>query len=292
MKRERDLNGLIKLLEHQDQNINIEALSALGEIKDRRAIEPLIGVLENKNTPFIKRKKATVALGVIGDKVAVKPLMKYLTKLYTPPYLVDYRSDTSRIDIEIIKALGEIGAKDILYRIIEGRIQLLPLNHRLFHSDTTLRFYQTEELCPICATYKTLLDIGDKITIKKTIMDFPEIMDILFTRYGREKWLLLALRQMHDVPSSELIEKLLDIIADVDGMQMIEGTRIPLDNEISDAAINCLDHPSLYPALMRLLEGYEAHLKALREERDEENQIERVGARVVIERLKKVLPKD
>ena len=336
MKRRRDIDGLIKLLEHHDQDIAVKAVFTFGEIKDRRAVEPLIRILKNDNKHFKVHEQAAMALGEIGDKRAtlplieilaefyskdyhyaevsdetvniclkavqalgklkekhtVEPLVKYLKKLYSPPCWVDYRSDTLRVDIEVIKALGEIDATDVLHRIIEGKIQLLPLSHRLFHSDSILGFYETEDICPICAAYKTLIDSGDEKIIKKTISDFPEIMDIHFPSYGRDKWLLLALQQMRDVPSTELTMKLLDIIATVDGTPLIEGTSIPLDNEISLAVMNCLDHPSLYPTLMRFLSGHEARLKSLREERGEENYIERVGARVIIERLKRVLPKE
>lgn len=76
LKSDQDIEGLIKALEYQeDQNVRLAAASALGRIKDSRAVEPLISALEDH--PRV-REVAALALGEIGDPRAVRGLVTIL----------------------------------------------------------------------------------------------------------------------------------------------------------------------------------------------------------------------
>jgi HEAT repeat protein len=47
LKTEKNVEGLVKALEHKDPLVRSEAIYALGELGDRRALEPLIAVLRS-----------------------------------------------------------------------------------------------------------------------------------------------------------------------------------------------------------------------------------------------------
>lgn len=65
LKSDQDVDGLIEALKYKDDhNVRLAAASALGRIKDSRAVEPLISALEDH--PSV-REVAALALGEIGD---------------------------------------------------------------------------------------------------------------------------------------------------------------------------------------------------------------------------------
>jgi HEAT repeat protein len=50
---------------------------ALGDLGDKRAVEPLLATLKNNDSDSV-RTGVVVSLGVIGDKRAIEPLEKLL----------------------------------------------------------------------------------------------------------------------------------------------------------------------------------------------------------------------
>ena len=104
MSKKGDIDGLIRALRHEDEEVRLEAAEALGEIGDSRAVEPLIQALKDEDDdvqwgaaealgkmgeravePLIQalkdknvRSLATFALGEIGDSRAVEPLIQAL----------------------------------------------------------------------------------------------------------------------------------------------------------------------------------------------------------------------
>jgi len=48
LKKERNVNGLIKALRHKDSLIRLRAAEALGSIRDKKAVEPLIQALKDE----------------------------------------------------------------------------------------------------------------------------------------------------------------------------------------------------------------------------------------------------
>ncbi|MBI4752642.1 MAG: HEAT repeat domain-containing protein [Acidobacteria bacterium] len=69
---------LIKLLEDRDSTVRYEAAEALGLLGDKRAVEPLIQCLEDSNSWV--RSHAASALGKLNDQSAVMPLMHLLVR--------------------------------------------------------------------------------------------------------------------------------------------------------------------------------------------------------------------
>jgi len=107
MKAARDVKGLIRLLKHQDLDVKYGAAEALGEMRDNRAVEPLVTALKNDEFSGVRWKaaealskigapavaaligalrhddddvrwKAAIALGEIGDPRAIEPLILLL----------------------------------------------------------------------------------------------------------------------------------------------------------------------------------------------------------------------
>jgi HEAT repeat protein len=72
----RAVEPLIQALKDKDIGIRGYAAAALGKIGDKRAVEPLIQALQDEKIDF--RKTAAEALGKIGDVRAVEPLIQAL----------------------------------------------------------------------------------------------------------------------------------------------------------------------------------------------------------------------
>lgn len=72
LTQRKDVEGLIKALTDKDWGVRGEAAEALGEIKDARAVEPLIQALKDIGV------EAAEALINIGDERAVDSLIQYL----------------------------------------------------------------------------------------------------------------------------------------------------------------------------------------------------------------------
>ena len=83
MKAKKDVKGLIKALKYNDKKneysevffIRHQAVKALGEVGDARAIEPLVETMRDDSDKLLG-SEAAEALGAIGDKRAVEPLRR------------------------------------------------------------------------------------------------------------------------------------------------------------------------------------------------------------------------
>jgi HEAT repeat protein len=71
---------LMKLLKARDNYTRIEAVDALGRMRTREAVEPLMQLATDESTEPFLNKKAIEALGRIGDARAVPVLLRTLTK--------------------------------------------------------------------------------------------------------------------------------------------------------------------------------------------------------------------
>ena len=77
MKKKRDIDGLIRAaLQHEDLSVRRDAASALGEIKDEKAINLLINFLGHNDKNV--RKRAVRILGEIKDEKALRSLTNAL----------------------------------------------------------------------------------------------------------------------------------------------------------------------------------------------------------------------
>ena len=76
-EEKKNVKKLIKVLQDKDEkpSVRTQAANALGRLKDARAVESLIAVLNDKDV----RKNSVWALGEIGYKKAVGPLIGVLT---------------------------------------------------------------------------------------------------------------------------------------------------------------------------------------------------------------------
>jgi HEAT repeat protein len=80
MKVRGDILGLIRVLVDSEMSAPARRFSAaaLGELRDRRAVEPLVSVLDDSDLCA----EAIEALGTIGDPLAAAPLVELM---YAPP---------------------------------------------------------------------------------------------------------------------------------------------------------------------------------------------------------------
>jgi HEAT repeat protein len=72
LKDKRAVEPLIETLGDKDEYVRERACEALGKLKDKRAVEPLIETLGDKDEYV--RERACETLGQLGDKRAVEPL--------------------------------------------------------------------------------------------------------------------------------------------------------------------------------------------------------------------------
>ena len=65
-----DVKGLIKLLKHRDKRIRANAAMALGQMKDDRAVEPLIKAFEDNlmEESYVSNSIATAFISIKGWK--------------------------------------------------------------------------------------------------------------------------------------------------------------------------------------------------------------------------------
>ncbi|MGD2252616.1 MAG: HEAT repeat domain-containing protein [Anaerolineales bacterium] len=92
-----DVDALVSLLNDQDEAVRQSAAKALGQLRDPRAVGPLMAALGGPVERFIDA--VATALGEIGDPRAVPALQKSL------------RHPRSTIDKEALEwALAEFGA--------------------------------------------------------------------------------------------------------------------------------------------------------------------------------------
>ena len=137
MSEKGDVDGLIRALRHEDEEVRWEAAEALGEIGDERAVEPLIQALRDNNE--VVRESAAGALGEIGDSRAVEPLIQALKdededvryraayalgkigdSRAVEPLMQTLRDEDGDVQIEAAEALGKMGEK-----AVEPLIQIL-----------------------------------------------------------------------------------------------------------------------------------------------------------------------
>ncbi|MFC2173334.1 HEAT repeat domain-containing protein [Acidobacteriota bacterium] len=107
LKAQKNVKGLVKILKSQDRSERKSAVSALGEIGDTGAVEPLIDLLRADET---LRNEAAFALGRIRDGRAVEPLIETMK--------IAMKADQKQCGI-ILDALGEIGDPRAVQPVID-----------------------------------------------------------------------------------------------------------------------------------------------------------------------------
>lgn len=114
LKSDGDVDGLIEALNYQDDhNIRLAAASALGNVGNARAVDPLISALDDEQGV---NEMAALALGEIGDPRAVEPLTAKLN------------DENWELRSSAAKALGKIGddrAVDPLINLLRDKNEIV-----------------------------------------------------------------------------------------------------------------------------------------------------------------------
>jgi HEAT repeat protein len=97
---------LLKALKSDSGSMRIAAIMALGERKEKAAVDPMIGILTRDYPPV--QSSAAFALGEIGDERAIEILLKQMK---------DGESDTIKINAAI--ALGKMGKETTVPNLID-----------------------------------------------------------------------------------------------------------------------------------------------------------------------------
>ncbi len=128
---------LLKALKSNKGSTRVAAMMALGEMREKAAVDPILGIL-TKDYPPVKAS-ATIALGKIGDERAVEVLRKEMKDgdseyvkggsaialgrigdESSVPYLIDRLRDPKiRVRSSAALALGEIGSETAVKPLIE-----------------------------------------------------------------------------------------------------------------------------------------------------------------------------
>ena len=105
-EEEPTFEELLEQIQDEDDFIQAEAIIALGDLGDKRAVEFLINALENVDAP----RASTIAesLGKIGDKRAIDPLINQLDRS-------GYVDDDRAYVAEALAILGEKKGFNALY---------------------------------------------------------------------------------------------------------------------------------------------------------------------------------
>jgi hypothetical protein len=107
LKAKKDVEGLTKALEYKkDNDVREKVAAAIREIRDERAVRPLIRVLEGEDAAV--RAEAAVALGKLRDEKAVRPLIRVL------------KDEDEDVREKAIVALGEIRDERAIEPIIHA----------------------------------------------------------------------------------------------------------------------------------------------------------------------------
>ncbi|OFW55545.1 MAG: hypothetical protein A2V52_05670 [Actinobacteria bacterium RBG_19FT_COMBO_54_7] len=72
LERERDIEGLIGLLSHEDEKLVFQAIEALTRIGDPEGVEALMALVADPSCPELIRTKAWLALDVGMEREAKK----------------------------------------------------------------------------------------------------------------------------------------------------------------------------------------------------------------------------
>lgn len=99
----RAVEPLIKVLKYE--KTKEEVIEALGKIGDKRAVKPLIAIIKNKNEYGDNREAAVIALGKLGDNRAIIPLVD--------PFKTEYWKVGDEIKNALIK-FGEPAVEPII----------------------------------------------------------------------------------------------------------------------------------------------------------------------------------
>jgi HEAT repeat protein len=115
LKDPRAVEPLIAALQDRESSVQGDAAQALGRLQDPRAVEPLIALLQDPKESV--RENAVKALGSLEDPRAMRPLISLLSRYILSPSMEEavraalMRIDPRRFLENIISALGDSDPK-------------------------------------------------------------------------------------------------------------------------------------------------------------------------------------
>jgi HEAT repeat protein len=155
----RAVGPLIEAMKDNDMEVQISSIYALGKINDNRAIEPLITTLENQNIDI--RRAAIIALSNFNDIHTIKPLLAALK------------------DQDVQDA-----ASDALKKVKDSRA-IEPLCAGLVDPDRFVKLSSARALLNM----KDSLDVNTLIALLQIYVELNEITEILKTLdYKDSNW--------------------------------------------------------------------------------------------------------
>lgn len=169
LTKEKDVEGLIKVLDSEDEELRHDAIEALGDLGDSRAVEPLIEWLEKENSGYLF--SVIEALGKIKDPRAVEPLIEIMTIKHVRSNAAQALAEIgdSRAIVPLISYMGlsadiyEIEAiHDAILKFDEAAV--LPLIDALKDEDTWLASRAAELL--------------GEIKDERAILPLVEVLDV------------------------------------------------------------------------------------------------------------------
>jgi HEAT repeat protein len=112
LKAKKDVGGLIKALAYYEESVAIDAAKALGDLRDRRAVEPLLSIVKGgRDTNYHLRAAAAMALIDIGEPDS----LKIVAWQWMIPRLRNTGVGDEGSDAEFIKFLRKFGAAAVLF---------------------------------------------------------------------------------------------------------------------------------------------------------------------------------
>jgi HEAT repeat protein len=120
LKAKKKVKKLISAGKHPDPVIRKKSLRALGELGDKRAVEPLLRALRDKDCDVVII--AGRALGEIGDERAIEPLMDVLSRSPKPHYEKERASAASALGK--FCELGNERTVDFFLRVLSDNAHL------------------------------------------------------------------------------------------------------------------------------------------------------------------------
>ncbi|MBN1387706.1 MAG: HEAT repeat domain-containing protein [Bacteroidales bacterium] len=211
IKDPRAVEPLIKILQN-DKDSRTRVATALGKLKDPRAVEPLIEILQND-----KESQASVAtaLGELKDTRAVEPMIKLL-----------YKSENSNCRLSISKALG----------LIPDPRNIQPLIFALGDQDNIVRqtaayslMYNADHL-----NLSTLESLFDIIRANKDLRFILSPTNPNIKRISREEFVPFLKTQLETEKDAQIREDIVTILWKIGTAECVD----PLISAMNDENAN------------------------------------------------------
>lgn len=212
LKDNRATDPIIGELENNDESIREAAIKALGKIRDKKAVEPLIEILNRTN---YKKQQGIIAeaLGNIGDRRAVGPLIYALKNNY------DIDNDYSDY---ILTAMGQV--KDpVAYNFLMSVLKENKYKHKA-DALSALGFYHKPEVIEILRN--ALKDKGQYIRV-------------------------CVVKGMCNMNSPDIIPDLIETLKD-------ESSQV---REYAIDGLSEMDNPAIVDHLIKIVEGTDPRSK-------------------------------